>query len=92
MEYIPLQVPVGRKVDRGKWYISEEAGACASVQPHDTQLPDNIHRTFRYSTFNFSCLTLNLKTNFPTSRALVQCLSDWNRRSSYTISNGFVNT
>lgn len=65
MVEILLQVPVRGEVDRREGDIAEETRARALVQPDETQLPDDVHRTAGDGAFCFRGLALHLQSDFP---------------------------
>ena len=63
-ENIFLQVCICWEVDGRKWYVAEQASTGTPIESNDPQLSNNVYRAFRYSTFYFGRLTLDLQTDF----------------------------
>ena len=64
MEYVFLQMPVGREVNGRERNVAEQASASTLVQADETKLAHDVHRTLGDGTLCLGRLALNLKPDF----------------------------
>lgn len=92
MKYVLLEMPVRREIYRRERNVTEQASTGSTVKTKDAELSNDVHSTFRHSTFHLGRFALDLEANFSRDQKSETCSMDEKVVIAYTISNGFVKT